>query len=133
MLGLEKSGGMTAKELLKRPEVSYEQVRAVCPELPELDAADALTLETDIKYEGYLLKQAAQIREAERLENRLLPGDIDYSAIKGLRIEGAQKLSRVRPASLGQAGRISGVSPADIAVLMVWLEKHGAEEQQKKR
>ena len=133
VLGLEKSGGMTAKELLKRPEVSYEQVRAVCPELPELDAADALTLETDIKYEGYLLKQAAQIREAERLENRLLPGDIDYSAIKGLRIEGAQKLSRVRPASLGQAGRISGVSPADIAVLMVWLEKHGAEEQQKKR
>ena len=116
--------GMTAKELLKRSDVHYASIAAVAP-LPELDEQDVLTLETDIKYEGYLQKQQSLINEMVRLEAKKLPQEVDYTAIKGLRIEGAQKLNAIKPASLGQASRISGVSPADIAVLMVWLEKNG--------
>ncbi len=116
--------GMTAKELLKRPEVTYNAIRAV-KDLPELTDEDILTLETDIKYEGYLQKQQSRINEMSRLEVKKLPKDIDYSQIKGLRIEGAQKLNAIRPENIGQASRISGVSPADIAVLIVWLEKNG--------
>ena len=117
--------GMPAAELLKRPGVKYAHI-AVLKGLPELNCADTLTLETDIKYAGYLQKQQSRINEMVRLENKVLPPDIDYKAIKGLRIEGAQKLDAVRPLNIGQAGRISGVSPADIAVLIVWLEKrHG--------
>lgn len=114
--------GMPAAELLKRPGVKYAHI-AVLKGLPELNCADTLTLETDIKYAGYLQKQQSRINEMVRLENKVLPPDIDYKAIKGLRIEGAQKLDAVRPLNIGQAGRISGVSPADIAVLIVWLEK----------
>ena len=76
-----------------------------------------------MKYEGYIRRQEKQIAEMERLENRLLPEDIDYSAIQGLRLEAREKLAKLRPRSLGQAGRVSGVSPADIAVLMVYLGK----------
>ena len=114
---------LSGAELLKRGKSYAELMQAGCARpLPE---ADALTLETDIKYEGYIKKQQAQIEEAARLETRVLPEDIDYSSIKGLRLEGAQKLSKIRPRSIGQASRISGVSPADIAVLIVWLEKAG--------
>jgi len=116
--------GMTAKELLKRSDVQYTSIAAVA-QLPELDEQDVLTLETDIKYEGYLQKQQSLINEMVRLEAKKLPQEVDYTLIKGLRIEGAQKLNAIRPVSLGQASRISGVSPADIAVLMVWLEKNG--------
>ena len=80
-------------------------------------------MELAVKYEGYIRRQEKQIAEMERLENRLLPEDIDYSAIQGLRLEAREKLARLRPRSLGQAGRVSGVSPADIAVLMVYLGK----------
>lgn len=117
----EVSRFLRAGELLKRG-ISYKQLEEAGAALP-LNEADALTLETDIKYEGYIKKQQAQIDEAARLEMRVLPEDIDYLSIKGLRLEGAQKLSKIRPRSLGQAARISGVSPADIAVLIVWLEK----------
>ncbi len=117
----EDSRFLSAGELLKRG-ISYRQLEEAGAALP-LNEADALTLETDIKYEGYIKKQQAQIDEAARLEMRVLPEDIDYLSIKGLRLEGAQKLSKIRPRSLGQAARISGVSPADIAVLIVWLEK----------
>lgn len=117
----EASRFLNAGELLKRG-VSYGQLVEAGAAQP-LNEADALTLETDIKYEGYIKKQQAQIDEAARLEMRVLPEDIDYLSIKGLRLEGAQKLSKIRPRSLGQAARISGVSPADIAVLIVWLEK----------
>ena len=117
----EASRFLSAGELLKRG-ISYRQLEEAGAALP-LNEADALTLETDIKYEGYIKKQQAQIDEAARLEMRVLPEDIDYLSIKGLRLEGAQKLSKIRPRSLGQAARISGVSPADIAVLIVWLEK----------
>ena len=81
------------------------------------------TVETDAKYEGYLQKGLEQIEKAKKLEEKLLPEDIDYTAIKGLRLEARQKLDKIRPLNLGQAGRISGVSPADIAVLMVYLKK----------
>ena len=81
------------------------------------------TVETDAKYSGYLEKGLEQIEKAKKLEERLLPSDIDYLSIEGLRLEARQKLDKIRPASLGQAGRISGVSPADIAVLMVYLKK----------
>lgn len=117
----EVSRFLSAGELLKRG-ISYGQLAEAGAAQP-LNEADALTLETDIKYEGYIKKQQAQIDEAARLEMRVLPEDIDYLSIKGLRLEGAQKLSKIRPRSLGQAARISGVSPADIAVLIVWLEK----------
>lgn len=117
----EVSRFLSAGELLKRG-ISYGQLVEAGAAQP-LNEADALTLETDIKYEGYIKKQQAQIDEAARLEMRVLPEDIDYLSIKGLRLEGAQKLSKIRPRSLGQAARISGVSPADIAVLIVWLEK----------
>lgn len=117
----EVSRFLSAGELLKRG-ISYGQLAEAGAAQP-LNETDALTLETDIKYEGYIKKQQAQIDEAARLEMRVLPEDIDYLSIKGLRLEGAQKLSKIRPRSLGQAARISGVSPADIAVLIVWLEK----------
>ena len=80
-------------------------------------------VELAVKYEGYIRRQEKQIAEMERLENRLLPEDIDYAAIQGLRLEAREKLAKLRPRSLGQAGRVSGVSPADIAVLMVYLGK----------
>ena len=96
------------------------------PALIELEDSEAVTVETDIKYEGYLKKQEIQIAQMQKLEKKLLPDDIDYSAILGLRLEARQKLTKQRPVSIGQASRISGVSPADIAVLLVALEK-GAE------
>ena len=80
-------------------------------------------MELAVKYEGYIRRQEKQIAEMERLENRLLPEDIDYAAIQGLRLEAREKLAKLRPRSLGQAGRVSGVSPADLAVLMVYLGK----------
>ena len=79
------------------------------------------SLEVDIKYEGYVKKQLAEVARTEKLENRRLPEDIDYSLIKGLRIEATQKLSKIRPRTVGQASRISGVNPADISVLLIYL------------
>ena len=123
-LGLKEDNRyLSGGELLKRG-FGYKDLEeaGAAPALPE---GDALSLETDIKYEGYIKKQQAQIEETARLETRVLPEGIDYSSIKGLRLEGAQKLARIRPRSIGQAARISGVSPADIAVLLVWLDKSG--------
>ncbi|MBS6564859.1 MAG: tRNA uridine-5-carboxymethylaminomethyl(34) synthesis enzyme MnmG [Selenomonadales bacterium] len=123
-LGLKEDNRyLSGGELLKRG-FAYKDLEeaGAAPALPE---GDALSLETDIKYEGYIKKQQAQIEETARLETRVLPEGIDYSSIKGLRLEGAQKLARIRPRSIGQAARISGVSPADIAVLLVWLDKSG--------
>ena len=83
-------------------------------------------MEIQIKYAGYLTRQEKQVAEFKKEESRLLPADIDYNAIAGLRLEARQKLSRIRPMSIGQAGRISGVSPADIAVLLIYLEQSSA-------
>ena len=122
----EPPGPLSGEELLRRKEFCYRDLQNVLPALIELEDSEAVTVETDIKYEGYLKKQEIQIAQMQKLEKKLLPDDIDYSAILGLRLEARQKLTKQRPVSIGQASRISGVSPADIAVLLVALEK-GAE------
>ena len=93
----------------------------VDPHRPELSRAVQESVEIQLKYEGYIKRQLADIEEMRRVEGKVLPEDIDYGKIKGLRLEAAEKLEKVRPENLGQAGRVSGVSPADISVLMIWL------------
>ncbi len=113
----------TLAELLKRPEVTYENLQTIDPDRPALSSHEINQLEVQIKYEGYIQKQLNQIERFKKLENKPLPEDLDYESIEGLRIEAMQKLNRIRPSSVGQASRISGVSPADINVLLVYLEK----------
>lgn len=110
-------------ELLKRPEITYDGTSVIDDERPELSDHQKTMMEVQIKYEGYIAKQQAQIEKFRKLENKKLPEDIDYNGIDGLRIEARQKLSAMRPVSVGQASRISGVSPADINVLIIYLEK----------
>ena len=109
-------------DLLRRPQVTYEDIAPFDPERPELSQAITEEVQIQIKYAGYLARQEKQVEEFRKAESKLLPADLDYNAIAGLRLEARQKLSQVRPVSLGQASRISGVSPADIAVLMIALE-----------
>ena len=110
-------------DLLRRPQVTYADIAPFDPDRPELPAAVTEEVEIQIKYAGYLARQEKQVAEFKKEESRLLPADIDYDSIAGLRLEARQKLTEIRPMSLGQAGRISGVSPADIAVLLIWLEQ----------
>lgn len=110
-------------ELLKRPEMNYQIIAEIDPERAELSKHAITQLEVQIKYQGYIVKQLQQIERFKKLENRKLPEDMDYDEIDGLRIEAKQKLNRLKPVSLGQATRISGVSPADINVLLIHLEK----------
>ncbi|NLC67653.1 MAG: tRNA uridine-5-carboxymethylaminomethyl(34) synthesis enzyme MnmG [Clostridiaceae bacterium] len=116
--------GIKLAELLKRPEISYEDLAEVDSERPELDYQVREQVAIAIKYEGYIKRQMQQVEQFKKLENRKIPDDIDYEAIHGLRIEARQKLGKIRPLSVGQASRIAGVSPADIAVLMIYLEKY---------
>lgn len=118
-------GAVTLAELLRRPEVNYDSLAAVDRERPRVAADVASVVETEIKYEGYIEKQMAQVERFRRLEGRSLPEDLDYEHLGGLSTEGRQKLARMRPLSVGQALRISGVSPADVAVLLAYLEKSG--------
>ena len=113
--------GISLADLLRRPQITYNELAALDPDRPALSRREAEALEVEVKYEGYVKKQLAEVARAEKLENRRLPDDIDYTAIKGLRIEAAQKLSTIRPQTFGQASRISGVSPADIGVLLIYL------------
>ena len=108
-------------DLLRRPQVGYDDLTPFDPAPPGLPPAVREQVEITVKYEGYIRRQQAQVDAARRLEARRLPEDADYHLIQGLRIEARQKLSRVRPRSLGQASRISGVSPADVSVLILWL------------
>ena len=110
-------------DLIRRPQVSYADIAPFDPERPDLPAVVTEEVEIQIKYAGYLARQEKQVEEFKREEARLLPEDIDYRAIAGLRLEAQEKLSQIRPMSIGQAGRISGVSPADIAVLLIYLEQ----------
>ena len=110
-------------DLLRRPEISYGDLLPFDPENPGLPQAVTEEVEIQIKYAGYLLRQERQVEEFKKEEARLLPPDIDYESIRGLRLEAQQKLAAIRPLSIGQAGRISGVSPADIAVLLIYLEQ----------
>lgn len=115
------SSGIKLNELLRRPQISYESLTEVDSTRPNLPKEIFESVEIEIKYEGYIKRQEADIAEMRRLEEKRLPEDIDYSKIVGLRLEAAEKLERIRPANIGQAGRISGVSPADISVLLIWL------------
>ena len=110
-------------DLLRRPQITYADIAPFDASRPELSEAITEEVEIQIKYAGYLARQEKQVAEFKKEESRLLPGDIDYRAISGLRLEAQEKLSQIRPMSIGQAGRISGVSPADIAVLLIWLEQ----------
>ena len=110
-------------DLLRRPELHYEMLAPFDRERPALSPEVTRQVEIRVKYEGYLQRQQKQIEEFSREEDRLLPPDADYDAIGGLRLEARQKLAQIRPRSVGQASRISGVSPADIAVLLIWLER----------
>ena len=115
-------------DLLRRPQLTYDDLAAFDPGRPALPPAVREQVEISVKYEGYIQRQLRQAAEFEKLERRALPEDMDYSAIQGLRLEAREKLSDVRPLNLGQAGRISGVSPADVAALMIWLQTHTKEE-----
>ena len=118
----EISTGVHADELLKRPQITYDMLSEADGERKPLPRDVREQVEISIKYEGYINRQTAQAKQFSKLENRRLPDDIDYKEIKGLRLEAIQKLDKIRPLSLGQASRISGVSPADIAVLMIYLK-----------
>ena len=120
------STGVRLIDLLKRPQLDYEKLSPVDPDRPPLSRLTREQVETELKYEGYIRRELAAIREMRRLEKRLLPEDIDYTAIHGLRLEAQEKLSAIRPLSVGQASRISGVSPSDISVLILWLSQKEA-------
>ena len=112
-------------DLLRRPRLSYDDLAVVDPERPVLPKAVTEQVEISIKYEGYIARQQRQVEEMRRLEDKALPQGIDYNSLAGLRLEARQKLNAIRPLNLGQASRISGVSPADVAALMIWLERLG--------
>ena len=114
--------GVKLGELIRRPELSYEALAPIDKERPELDKYTAEQVNIQIKYDGYIKKQIAQVEQFKKLELKKIPEDIDYNDVYGLRIEARQKLDKIRPRSVGQASRISGVSPADMNVLMVYLQ-----------
>ena len=111
-------------DLLRRPQVTYEDLAPFDPGRPQLPQAVTEEVQIQLKYAGYLARQEKQVAEFKKEESRLLPAQIDYDSIAGLRLEARQKLSQIRPMSIGQASRISGVSPADIAVLLIWMEQN---------
>ena len=115
--------GIRASELLRRPQISYADLAPFDPGRKPLPESVVEQVEIGIKYEGYIKKQLAQVEQMHRLEEKKIPEDIDYKSIHGLRLEAAEKLDRIRPMNIGQAGRISGVSPADISVLLIYLQK----------
>ena len=115
------STGVKLADLLKRPQITYQDLESVDKERPDFPQAVLENVEIELKYEGYIKRQKADIAEMRRLEQKALPGDVDYSQVQGLRLEAGEKLNRVKPENIGQAGRISGVSPADISVLLIWL------------
>ena len=110
--------------MLKRPEVSYEGMAVLDKDRKPLPKEVCEQVEISIKYEGYINRQIAQANQFRKMENKKIPESIDYEKIGGLRLEARQKLEKIRPASIGQASRISGVSPADIAVLVVYLKQN---------
>lgn len=115
--------GIRASELLRRPQISYADLAPFDQGRKPLPEAVVEQVEIGIKYEGYIKKQLAQVEQMHRLEEKKIPEDIDYKSVHGLRLEAAEKLDRIRPMNIGQAGRISGVSPADISVLLIYLQK----------
>ena len=121
------TSGVHMSDLLRRPQITYEALAPVDTGRPDYPAAVFENVEIELKYEGYIRRQKADIAEMRRLEKKLLPKNVDYETIEGLRMEAREKLNKVRPANIGQASRISGVSPADVSVLLIWLAKEGGE------
>ena len=120
----EISTGIKLADLLKRTELTYDNLKGIDENRPELSAVERKQVEIQIKYEGYIRLQEAQVEKFKKLEKKKLSAKIDYNDIKGLRIEARQKLNKIKPSSVGQASRISGVSPADISVLLIYLEQN---------
>lgn len=114
--------GSSLADLIRRPQISYRDLAEFDPDRPALPRAVTEQAEISLKYEGYIKRQLKQVEEFTRMESRPLPADIDYDAINGLRLEAREKLKKIRPENFGQASRISGVSPADISVLMIYME-----------
>ena len=124
----ELTTGTKMSELLKRTELDYEKLAEIDDERPELSRQEKEEVEIQIKYEGYIKMQEAQVEKFKKLESKILPDDIDYEKLNGISLEGRQKLNKFRPRSIGQASRISGVSPADISVLLVYLQQMKSEK-----
>jgi len=122
---------VTLEELLRRPRVPYALIEKMCPSSPGELFAWALEVETEIKYAGYIERQKAQVAQADKLDTVKLPSELDYAQMENLSKESREKLNRIRPATLGQAARIGGVSPADVSVLLVWLEARRRAAQQR--
>lgn len=120
----EITTGVRLIDLLKRPQLGYKELKTVDTERPSLDPNIFEQVEIEIKYEGYIQKQLKQVEQMRKLETKLLPKDFDYREIKGLRLEAQEKLNKIKPLNIGQASRISGVSPADISVLLIWLAQN---------
>ena len=120
----QRHQGDTLEQWLRRTAVEWAEIEAICPEIRGLGTPDAAReqVELEAKYSGYITRQAAQVERFQRMESRPIPAQFDYAAVPQLRVEAKEKLSRVRPANLGQAGRISGISPADLAVVLMYLE-----------
>jgi tRNA uridine 5-carboxymethylaminomethyl modification enzyme len=123
----EARNGVLLADLLRRPRLSYTDLTPFDPDRPKLSPSVTESVEISIKYAGYIARQTRQVEEMRRLEDKALPPELDYAKLSGLRLEARQKLGKIRPLNLGQASRISGVSPADIAVLIIYLEhsRHG--------
>ena len=134
---LEKAGtsvlttGTKMAELLKRTELNYEMLKEIDPERPELSEQEKAEVEIQVKYEGYIKLQEAQVEKFKKLETKILPEDINYEDLKGISLEARQKLNKFKPRSIGQASRISGVSPADVSVLLVYLQQKGNQKTNK--
>lgn len=120
----EITTGVRLIDLLKRPQLGYEELKAVDTDRPKLDPNIFEQVEIEIKYKGYIQKQLKQVEQMRKLETKLLPKDFDYCELKGLRLEAQEKLNKIKPLNIGQASRISGVSPADISVLLIWLAQN---------
>ena len=127
----EISTGIKLSELLKRTEINYKSLQIVDPNRPNLDSQVQNEVEIMVKYEGYIEMQKKQVESFKKMEKKLLPEDINYEEIKGLRLEARQKLNKIKPYSVGQASRISGVSPADISVLLIYLEQYNRNKKVK--
>ena len=113
--------GSSLADLLRRPQISYEDLGEIDAMRPALPPRVVTTVEVSIKYAGYIKRQIAEVERQAKLDQKKLPLDIDYSQVRGLRLEAAQKLNKIKPQSIGQAARISGVNPADISVLLIYL------------
>ena len=119
----EINTGIKLSELLKRTEITYESLKVIDKDRPDLDKQVQDEVEIMVKYEGYINMQKKQVESFKKLEKKLLPENLDYNNVKGIRLEARQKLNKYKPYSIGQASRISGISPADISVLLIYLEQ----------